>query len=326
MSVRLGLIGAGRWGKRYIQTIEQLSDISIAYLCTSKPENAKLFLKPVKVVSDWKSLVSALDVDGVIISTPAHTHAEMVHACLEAKKPVMVEKPLCVTLAEALEIEKHAKSSGVPVLVDHTQIFQPAHEKLLQEFSDPSQIRFLSFEGQAYGPFRKNDISVLWDWAPHDVGVCLDLMKRLPSTVSCFGASTCDHDPLRSEVITLKLVFPGGTLAWIKVGRLSVEKIRKYTIFGKDQAFLFDDLAPNKLMRFEVHWENRWNESQPIFPQGEPVKIPTELPLSRAVKQFAKGIRGTPSSVFGVDLAVKVTRVLDAADRSLKNHSQEESV
>ena len=127
---RLGLIGVGRWGKVYLRTLASLSDrCRLSGLCTSNPENADGLGPSVTVTPDWRALVQS-DCDAVIIATPPATHAQIVEACLEAGKPCLVEKPLCLDVATAERLHRRVQASGVPVLVDHTQLFSPAYQAL----------------------------------------------------------------------------------------------------------------------------------------------------------------------------------------------------
>lgn len=316
--VRLGLIGAGRWGRRYIETINGLEGARLTHLCTSKPEKAKLARAPLEVVGDWKALCGSGDVDGVIAATPAETHVAIVEACLDAGKPVLVEKPLCLSLTEALALQKRVRSGRVPVLVDHTQLFQPAYEQIQKQFSDPSQVKFIFCEDQAYGPFRQNGETVLWDRATHDVALCVDLLRGRPESVSCVGAGSRDGSPERSEMLALRMTFPGGVEAWAQVGHLATEKRRRFNVFGESRVMTFDDLAQTKLIEYPASWSTRWRDFSPELGKASPVKVSAELPLARVVREFASAIRGGSLARFGVDLACDVIRVLDAAQKSLR--------
>jgi predicted dehydrogenase len=320
MSVNLGLIGAGRWGKRYIQTIAQLSEARLTHLCTSKSENAKLVGHPVQVVVDWKTLCREKSLHGVIIASPPDSHAAIVKECLNAKKPCMVEKPLCMNLKDALEIQKLVKETQVPVLVDHTQLFHSAYEVLSSRIN-PSEIKFIHSEGKSYGPFRK-DVPVLWDRAPHDLSLCLDLMKAMPTSVFCMGAGSIDASPLNSQILSLRLEFKNGVEVWIDVSHLSAQKHRRLSVFGENRIMVLDDLVEHKLVEYSCSWENRLKDDQSGLGESTPISTSPEMPLARAVKTFVRGISDKPTNHFGVDLAVNIIRIIVAAEESLKQGSK----
>lgn len=330
MSARLGLIGVGRWGKRYVHTINQISEVRLTHLCTRDPANAGLVSNPVEVSDDWRALLRSRELDGIIIATPPDTHAEILHACLDAGLPAMVEKPLCLSFADALKIKQHVEACAVPVLVDHTHLFQPAWQEIRRHFHPPSQeatapgrgeIRFIHSEGMAYGPFRKKGISVLWDWAPHDLAMCLDLMQGLPQQIICLGTASGSQSSLDAEMLVLKLNF-SSTEAWIHIGHLSMQKRRRFSVFVENETMVFDDLAESKLTEYPAVWGRQIEETQDILKRGRVIDVSRDLPLNLAVVEFAQGIQGQLSERFGVDLAVKVIQILEAAQKSLEDGSR----
>jgi len=76
--LRLGLVGAGRWGRNYIRTIAELEDVVLARLASRAPDAAALAGDGCAVAADWSELITAGDLDGVIVATPPATHADIV--------------------------------------------------------------------------------------------------------------------------------------------------------------------------------------------------------------------------------------------------------
>ena len=296
--LRLGLIGAGRWGKVYLQTIERMADrLKVVRVATSKPEGS------------WKEVAASPDCDAVIIATPAPLHAEMARACLEAGKPVIVEKPLCFDTATARSLEQLAKKSGLPMLVNYIHLYNPAYRALKQAVADSGKpVRAILSEGMDLGPFRP-DTGTLWDRCPHDVALCLDLMgaSGAGAEVSAFGAFPDSQG--RPEMVTLRLRWKSGVTAWIQSGRLSPQKRRTLSVITDTELFHFDEHSSTRCRRIPFDPAGR-KEDKPIPVPDRPT------PMEGMLAAFADQVdKKTPPD--GLGLTVELTRVLEECDKLL---------
>ena len=302
--VHLGLIGAGRWGRRYIATVDSMEGVKLERIASRSPETE--FLAPgTPVVADWRDLLPA-GLDGIVIATPPASHGEILRAFVGAGVPVIVEKPLCLDLSEARELRDIVAESGVPVLVDHTQLFNPAFAALKARAHTLGAVRFIQAESMGYGPFRP-DVSVLWDWAPHEISICLDLLEAIPERVSAVG---------NEAAVTLWLDFDGGPPASIANSNLSVQKRRALTVHFDDRVLVFDDVAVDKLVEHRVDFAPEYVH-HPALGSGDALPVPEGMPLTRAVEHFVRGIVSGDLTGFGLDRACEVIAVIDAAQRSM---------
>ena len=317
--VRLGLIGAGQWGRAYIRTIDQIPPVRLSWLCSSNPENRNLVPKHCQITEDWHSLVGSKDLDGVIIATPPALHAQMLLASLQAGLPAMVEKPMTVKLEEAIEIRDVALSTGVPVLVDHTHLFQPAYRRLKDMARELGPVKAVRSIGGQWVRAR-HGVSPLWDFGPHDVALSIDLMQTAPKAAKVTERQETSVEGGPGEIVSLDLEFLDGVVSSITVGNAIPEKRRLFAAQFDEETLLVDDLAEMKLTRYSglrVHDLDHRSPEQ-LLKKHPAVHIPTEdtLPLTQAVEEFAQGIRDPlhlPSS-FGVEPALAVTRVLTACE------------
>lgn len=323
--VRLGLIGVGRWGTVYIRTI--ISSLHercrVSHLATSRPENRTLVPYPVAVTPDWRQVLAG-DCDAVIIATPPQTHAEILEACVDAGKPCLVEKPLCLDVATAERLHRRVEAAEVPVLVGHTQLFNPAYRALKQALRQAGEaVRAVVSEGMALGPFR-TDVPALWDWAPHDVSLSLDLVGETPERVSVLGGPQGLQEA--PEMVSLRLDFPGGACAWIQAGRLSTEKRRRLSVFTEHRVYVCDDLAPNRLAAAPIEFSQRAAGGIPEPLGLRPIPSdPSRSPMAAMLAAFLDGIASGRREGFGTALAVDVVRVLAAAEAELKQTAKAKS-
>jgi predicted dehydrogenase len=312
----IGLIGAGRWGRVYLRTLASLQErCRLTHLATSRPEAASLYPQPVAVTPDWRALIRA-ECDAVIIATPPTVHAEMVEACLEARKPCIVEKPLCLDPETAETLRRRIDASGVPVLVDHTHLFHPAYEALKRALAASREpIRTIVSEGMGFGPFRP-DVSALWDWGPHDVSLYLDLMGTRPEHVEALGGP--EGRGGQPEAVSARLDFPDGACAWLHVSRLSPQKRRTLVVTTDSRSYWLDELAVEPLTAARLPQPDGTDPDAGTL-KWEVVPVASSvLPLTAMLTYFLEGLSGKDRSRFGAGLACDVVRVLADCDESLK--------
>jgi predicted dehydrogenase len=75
--------------------------------------------------ADPMELLASTDARAVIVATPNATHADLGAACLQRKLPVLMEKPIADTLANARRLCEAAEASGVPLMVGHQRRHNP---------------------------------------------------------------------------------------------------------------------------------------------------------------------------------------------------------
>ncbi|MDX6513306.1 MAG: hypothetical protein QOE36_2810 [Gaiellaceae bacterium] len=88
--------------------------------------------------SEAPALVDAGGLDALVVSSPVSTHAEVVIAGLEAGLHVFVEKPMCITLADADAIVAARDRAQRVVQVGYMKRFDPAYERLLADLPETS--------------------------------------------------------------------------------------------------------------------------------------------------------------------------------------------
>ncbi len=111
MSIRVGLIGAGRMGKVYAHTLAfSVAEVDLAAVADADPKIAQETAARYGAkawYADYRKLLEQKDIEAVVIATPTHTHVDVVKAAAASGKEIFCEKPLGMTLQgcdEAIEI------------------------------------------------------------------------------------------------------------------------------------------------------------------------------------------------------------------------------
>ncbi len=132
--LKVGIIGTGWIAECHIASYLKQKDVEIVAGADLIPGKAEAFFKRfglenVRCYPDHKSMLDAEDLDAVSVCTYNKTHAECTIYALKKGVNVLLEKPMCVTLDEAVEICKAEKESGKVLSIG----FQPRFDGNMQE-------------------------------------------------------------------------------------------------------------------------------------------------------------------------------------------------
>lgn len=298
--VNLGLVGVGRWGSRYLSTLAGVDGVRLALVVSRNPRTHEKVPPDCQVLEDWQGALEPGRLDGLILATPPAVHYEMARACVDSGFPVLVEKPLTQDQEQARDLQHAARRQGSLVMVEHTHLFSSAFETLKRRMpylAGPLRIRAI---GGNYGPFRA-DADALWDWGPHDVSMCLDLIPQSPIAVRAHVAASRKPGEGSGMVVDARLEFSNGMRTELTFGNLMPGKRRRFEVRGSNGALIYDDLAKEKLV--ERDGNGVW----------QPLSLSPVLPLSRAVMAFRDSIilgdRGHPSLPLGVRVVETLARI-----------------
>lgn len=130
--VRVGLIGSGgisgNHGRGFLKYPDKIKCVA---LCDISEENLKNRSEQLGGVErqfkDWKVMLQEMDdeIDAVDICLPHHLHAQAILDSAAAGKHILCEKPMCISLAEADQIEAAVRKAGITYMSAHNQLFMP---------------------------------------------------------------------------------------------------------------------------------------------------------------------------------------------------------
>ena len=132
MSVAVGVIGTGVMGSEHVRLVRrETPGAHLAGVFDADLARARAAAAGAIVFSDPRSLIASNDVDAVILASPDATHAELTLACLEAGKPVLCEKPLAPSAAEALRVvQAEVALKRRLIQVGYMRRFDPGYQEM----------------------------------------------------------------------------------------------------------------------------------------------------------------------------------------------------
>lgn len=297
---RLGLVGAGRWGQNIIRTVADMPDALLHRLASRNPLATSYVSQDCIIATDWRVLVDAIDLDGLLVATPPDTHADICLAAIDKRLPVFVEKPLTLDASEAQRIAEESEKSGVPILVDHTHLFHESYEMLKSRAERLGGVRAVRSRGGNRGPFRS--FPPIYDWGAHDVALILDLCGTDAKLVHAHQLKAERHAGGEGAVYEIVLEFPSGCRGTAVFGNLFARKERRLEADCPDGTLVMDDLADEPLMFRQNAKEMR-------------LRAARSQPLRRALDIFVKGLQGNTDPPFGARLGQRVVELLAEAER-----------
>lgn len=327
--VQVAVVGVGGWGKNLARNYFQIPDCKLKYICdtdTSKLEQLSLQLPGTLTSTRFQDLLDDTDVQAIVIATPAPTHHQLCKAALEAGKDVYVEKPFVLKVEEAEELIKLAEQESRILMVGHLLEYHPVVTQLKQmiESNELGDVYYIYNQRVNLGTVR-NDENALWNFAPHDISSILYLLGKEPTDVAARGQ--CYLQNGIEDVVFLTINFNDQSMAHIHVSWLDPHKIRKITIVGSKKMAVFDDLEGNEKLRiydkgaaqngdyntFAEYITLRFGDiTIPYIKVGEPLRLECE--------HFLACVRERKQPVSDGRDGLRVTKVLDAAQQSLKNN------
>lgn len=322
---RVGVIGAGAWGRNHVRTIATLADAELAAVCDLSPavrQRISATYPGVLVTDSVEALMERSD--AVIVASTARTHASLGLAALRAGKPVLIEKPFALTGTDATALAEESQRLGVPALVGHLLEFHPVVDRLkaMLQSGELGKPYYLYSQRLNLGQVRPDE-NALWSLGPHDVSVALYLLGEAPETVSAQGC-TYLQDGIE-DVVFLTMRFASGVVAQAHLSWLDPHKERKLTVVGAAKMAVFDDMAPREKLRVYDKGVGRpdyasYGESLAVR-EGDIwiPKVANDEPLGLELSHFIQVARGAEPTRADAWDGVRVVRVLEAATRSLRD-------
>jgi predicted dehydrogenase len=314
----IAVVGAGPWGLTLTSAFARLAQVEVRWICELEEERrgrASAAHPDARLTADLDDALRDPDVAAVVVAVdPARHHAVSVRA-LEAGKHLFVEKPLALSVADADQIRTLAVARGRVLMVGHVLLHNPAvrqarHIVANGRLGEP--LAFASRRATLGRPRRPG--SAWWALAPHDISLALHLFDALPTVVTAIGNDW--NEAQEDNAATATLHFAGGRTAQIQVARFAASKRRDVTIAGTQATLTFDELAPaDQALRL---WTPQ--EGAEVVP-GERIDA-----LRAQCLDFAACVAGGDAAGDNGAHAVDVVRVLEAGERSMRQHGSPQPV
>jgi myo-inositol 2-dehydrogenase/D-chiro-inositol 1-dehydrogenase len=222
----IGIIGTGGMGTRHAVNLHRhvggARVAAVHDLDAGRARAAAAAAGSAAVFDDPLALVRDPSVDAVIIASPDATHAGLVQACLQHRKPVLCEKPLATSLADALHIVEAERDLGRQlVAVGLMRRFDPQHLAVRELVASGQLGRPILYKGthrNAAIPYDSRGEVILTNSASHDVDAARWLLGQEVEEVFVRGVrSHPSFSDDTTDLLLLQLMLSGACLATVEV-------------------------------------------------------------------------------------------------------------
>ena len=333
--ITVNCLGVGHWGPNLVKSFATHPETCVGTVCDLSEAGWPLVRRNIPAATrfsnDPMATLNDPKADAVVIATPVETHFELAKGALEAGKHVLVEKPLCRSVSQGEVLIALAEAQGKHLCVGHVFLFNNAVRGVrnLIRSGELGRVRYIASTRTNLGPFR-SDVNALWDLGAHDLSIFDYWLGTEPTAVTAHGRAYLS--PSIEDVVFASLEYPDGVISNVHASWLNPRKVREITIVGEHKMVVLDDMNLNEPLR--VYHKSVAVEREPVYSdsfgafrmqvRNGDILVPNVSgpePLAAECNHFIDCILGRAEPLNNGASALRVLRMLEAADRSMRENS-----
>lgn len=209
--IRYGIIGAGMMGIEHLRNLQAIEGVVVTAIADpsevsrdSARRQGAVVGTVIECFESHAALIESGLCDVVVISTPNMTHAEILDDVLATSLPVLVEKPICTTLADSRRIVSAANERDAVVWVGLEYRYMPPIARLIREVHAGSvgRVRMVAMREHRFpflpkvndwNRFNQNSGGTLVEKCCHFFDLMNCITRATPVNVYASGAQDVNH-------------------------------------------------------------------------------------------------------------------------------------
>ncbi len=199
--LRIGLLGCGRIGQVHARSIRALDDAQVVALADAMPDAAQALANSTGAeMRDTDSILTAADVDAVVIGTPTDTHFDLIHAAARAGKAIFCEKPIDMSVDNIRACMDVVSGAGVPFMTGFNRRFDPNFAALRERIraDDVGAVELLTITSRDPSPppvsYIERSGGLFRDMMIHDFDMARFLMGEEFTHLHAVGSALVDPE------------------------------------------------------------------------------------------------------------------------------------
>ena len=315
--LNIALIGCGSWGKNIARNLHQIGTLACIYDADrnlSKKLNQDFKLHNYTINDIFKNE----HIQALVIASTAETHKDIAEEALQNNKDVLIEKPFCLSLNDAITLSKLAIKKNKVLMVGHLLNYHNAFIKMKDLIREGKigETKNIRAQRLALGAIRSHE-SVIYDLAVHDVSMILAIMQELPVKIN---AHSIHHNTnIGPDAVSVKLTFKTGATALISCDWMCPYKEHKFSIIGSKGSLVFDDTQDwSKKLYYNPSTINSDNSIN-LLPI-EKISLTENEPLRNELEEFINCIQSRKKPLTDHLEAVNVQNVMQIIEEKLQRN------
>lgn len=197
--LKIGILGCGRIGQVHARSLKNMDDAQLVAVADALPEAANNLAEASGAeVREAADILSATDIDAVIIGTPTDTHFDLIQGAAQNGKAIFCEKPIDMSVDNIRRLIDVVQAAGIPFLAGFNRRFDPNFATLRARIKDgaigPVELLTITSRDPAPPPisYIKSSGGLFRDMMIHDFDMARFLVGEEFTQLHAVGASLVD--------------------------------------------------------------------------------------------------------------------------------------
>jgi predicted dehydrogenase len=337
--IRIAVVGAGLIGQAHIKVLGVNPNCMLSAIIDPSPAAVEVAAKAgVPIYKTIDELLQSNRPDGLILATPNQLHVLQALQCMEAKLPILLEKPIATTVAEGEKIVAMVAATNAKVLIGHHRAHSPIMAKAKEVVDSGKLGRLVAFMGSA--TFFKPDhyfVDAPWRKESGAGPILINMIHEVHNlrmlcgdvvAVQAFGSHTIRGYAVE-DTVAINLRFANGALgtfmlsdtaASAKSWEQTSQENKSYASYDDEDCYVISGTkgtlsVPTMRLKNYVNDEDRswWKAFD-----ASVVSMEREDPLKLQIEHFGEVIRGNAQPLVSAYDGLQNLRVTEAIFEATK--------
>lgn len=312
--IKVGVVGIGHLGNYHLQKYQKIESCEIIAVADMFPDRTQKAAEIYKCTAfeDYRAMLGK--VDAVSIAVPTSDHYKVARDFLAAGVDVLIEKPICIALAQADELIELAKKKKLVLQVGFVERFNPAMMAVEKIINKP-----LFIESHRLHPFfeRGTDVDVILDLMIHDLDIIVKFVNAPVTAVDAVGVPILSD---KIDIANARISFASGCTANITASRISAKTMQKIRFFSPE-GYHSVDCQKREILSFS----KIKNEAGQLQIVQNNIEVGSHDPLEEEIRSFVNAVTDRSEPVISgedarksLELAVEILRKIKIAKDMLR--------